>query len=261
MRGRFLGRFGHDGHAEPAADHLRNRLERHAFLGDRVIVVCGCALLEREPVDARGVKRCAAGPAVAAIADIGRHAFLAREVDQDRNEAVVALAMGGRRKTNHGGADAGPRQRRSIPTRGGKRCGLVVLGGEASRRQQRDAGGDEQGRLGALELLADRQDRAAVELAIVGRNFEKSWLKPRWSTPSEPARAAAQEARSSSDPRWTSAPIAASAAAPASERARPETRWPAAIRSWTTAEPTKPVAPVTKTRMRSLQSWWRRYLR
>ncbi len=54
---------------------------------------------------------------------------------------------------------------------------------------------------------------------------------------------------SSRSPRWTPAPAAASVAAPASDRARPTTAWPAPISSATTAEPTNPVAPVTKMRM------------
>src|SRR6266567_3192391 len=52
---------------------------------------------------------------------------------------------------------------------------------------------------------------------------------------------------SSSAPRCTSAPTAASDAAAASERARPRTWCPASINSRTMAEPIKPVAPVTKT--------------
>ena len=44
-------------------------------------------------------------------------------------------------------------------------------------------------------------------------------------------------------------PDAARAFAEASERASPRTRWPAETSSGTTAEPMKPDAPVTKTRM------------
>src|SRR5262249_29176072 len=55
--------------------------------------------------------------------------------------------------------------------------------------------------------------------------------------------------RSSSEPRCTSAPAAASDLALASERARPRTWCPASINSSTIAEPMNPVAPVTKTRI------------
>ena len=35
-----------------------------------------------------------AGPAVRSIADIGRDAFLARDIDQARDETMIAVAMG-----------------------------------------------------------------------------------------------------------------------------------------------------------------------
>ena len=47
------------------------------------------------------------------------------------------------------------------------------------------------------------------------------------------------------------APAETSAAAEASERARPTTSWPEPMSSGTTAEPIQPDAPVTKTRMRT----------
>ena len=76
MRGCFLRRFGHDGDAEPSADQLGNRLERHAFLGDRMIAPRGRTLLQRETIDARGVEAVRGRPAVLAFADIGSGTFL-----------------------------------------------------------------------------------------------------------------------------------------------------------------------------------------
>src|SRR5579883_2098347 len=55
--------------------------------------------------------------------------------------------------------------------------------------------------------------------------------------------------RSSRLPRCTSAPALLSDLAPVSDRASPSTRYPASINSLTTAEPTKPVPPVTNMRM------------
>ncbi|MGY3292078.1 putative NAD-dependent protein-ADP-ribosyltransferase YbiA (DUF1768 family) [Bradyrhizobium sp. LM3.6] len=80
---------------------------------------------------------------------------------------MIALAMGGRRKTNHGCADAGQRQRSRFRHAWKAVRGLVVLGRKAAGGEQRDAGGDDKRTVRAVELLADRQDRAAVELAIV----------------------------------------------------------------------------------------------
>src|SRR5579859_7449360 len=71
-----------------------------------------------------------------------------------------------------------------------------------------------------------------------------------------PSAAAAPPCRlpgSSRLPRCTPAPAAVSAAAASSERARPVTSCPAPSSSATTADPMNPVAPVTNTRMRTLQ--------
>ena len=90
---------------------------------------------------------------------------------------------------------------------------------------------------------------ARLSIALFSANFEKSWMKAQWMTPSDPAAPRLRLSTSSSDPRWTSAPAAASLSADASDRARPRTEWPAPRRSATMAEPTKPLAPVTKMRM------------
>src|SRR5499427_1743848 len=71
-------------------------------------------------------------------------------------------------------------------------------------------------------------------------------------TPSAAVAPLRRLSRSSSEPRCTSAPAAASDLALASERARPRTWCPASINSRTIAEPMNPVAPVTKTRMLNL---------
>src|SRR5205807_629765 len=68
-------------------------------------------------------------------------------------------------------------------------------------------------------------------------------------TPSDAAASSRSVSRSSRLPRRTSAPVAARAAAEASERASPTTSWSAPSSSGTTAEPIQPDAPVTKTRM------------
>src|SRR5262249_6709592 len=68
-------------------------------------------------------------------------------------------------------------------------------------------------------------------------------------TPSEAAAAMRRLSRSSRSPRCATAPLAVSAAAPPSDRARPVTSCPASRSSSTTAEPMCPVAPVTKTCM------------
>ena len=58
--------------------------------------------------------------------------------------------------------------------------------------------------------------------------------------------AVASVSGSSSEPRWTVTPLAWSASALASERARPVTAYPFASSSSVTAEPIQPEAPVMK---------------
>ena len=76
-----------------------------------------------------------------------------------------------------------------------------------------------------------------------------SWRKARWTTASTSAAAARRTSRSRTSPRTGVAPAASTAAAEASERARPWTSWPASRSSGTTADPIQPEAPVTNTRM------------
>ena len=64
----------------------------------------------------------------------------------------------------------------------------------------------------------------------------------------------AEQGGASTTPILTSAPTSFNFLAEASERASPVTLWPAAISSFTTLNPMKPVAPVTKTRI----SFWLR---
>ena len=78
----------------------------------------------------------------------------------------------------------------------------------------------------------------------------KSCLNARWMTPSASAAPARRLSMSSREPRRTRAPAAVRASAEASDLARPVTSWPAAMSSGTTADPTQPDAPVTKTCMR-----------
>ncbi len=81
----------------------------------------------------------------------------------------------------------------------------------------------------------------------------KSWSNAVCTTASAAAAPRARLAVSSSVPRTGSAPIAATAAAPVSERVSPSTWCPAPINPRTTADPTNPVAPVTKTRIAQLR--------
>lgn len=75
MFGRLGGRFRDDRQGEAFADDLGDLTRRHAFVGDPVIPRARGPLFEREPVEVRRIEPVHAWPAVAPIADIGRHAF------------------------------------------------------------------------------------------------------------------------------------------------------------------------------------------
>jgi hypothetical protein len=53
----------------------------------------GGAPLQCEPIVAGGVEPVHGRPAVEPLADIGGHAFLAGELDEPWNEAVIAMAV------------------------------------------------------------------------------------------------------------------------------------------------------------------------
>jgi hypothetical protein len=65
-------------HLQPAAQRLGDRLHRHALLVDRVVDRARLRLLKRQTVQPRHVGNVRRRPAIAAIADVGRHTLLAR---------------------------------------------------------------------------------------------------------------------------------------------------------------------------------------
>ena len=138
MPGRLFTRLGDDRHAEPAADHLGDRLERHALVGDRVIGSALDALFERKPVEAGGVEPMHAGPAVLSIADIGSYAFLACDSDQTRDETMIAVAMSRWRQTHCGRAHAPCRDGGGCHLGGAREIGRgpVGLGRDPARSQR-----------------------------------------------------------------------------------------------------------------------------
>src|SRR3984957_11492402 len=90
---------------------------------------------------------------------------------------------------------------------------------------------------------------SAADTASIPPNGSRSCRCATWMTPSESAAASLSPSRSWRSPRRTFAPSADTAAAAASDRARPVTSCPAAMSSGMMYEPEWPVPPVTKTRM------------
>ncbi len=81
-----------DRHIEVAANDLGDVTRGDGF-GDSVERRAGRAVLERETVEPGCIEPVHGRPAVGAIADVRGRALPARDVDQDRDEAVIALAV------------------------------------------------------------------------------------------------------------------------------------------------------------------------
>ncbi|HUC74869.1 MAG TPA: hypothetical protein VMS04_06245 [Vicinamibacterales bacterium] len=69
------------------------------------------AALERQAKEAGGVEPVHSRPSVAALAEVRRHTFLARDADEHRDEGVIAVTMHRWRQAYHGRAHAACCQR------------------------------------------------------------------------------------------------------------------------------------------------------
>jgi hypothetical protein len=87
--------------------------EQDAFLGDTVIACSRGALLQCKPEKMSSIKPMHSGPAVEPFAYIGGNAFLTGQIDEERNETVIALAMHGGSEPNYRHAHAAFQQRGS----------------------------------------------------------------------------------------------------------------------------------------------------
>jgi hypothetical protein len=108
------------------------------------------------------------GPAVGAVADHGRDAGRSGDVDQRRDEPVVAAAVHGGRQpddrrpdTALGQGESGGFGRDAVAA-GRLRIAVVSFGGEATERRDHRARRHDERLAGALERVADRFDCAQV---------------------------------------------------------------------------------------------------
>jgi hypothetical protein len=101
MLGRLGGGLGDDRHTEAAADHAGDVSERHALVGHPMEGGTRRTLLKHKPVEMGNIEPVHRRPAVVPVAHIRRNALFSRDADQCRNEAVIALAMDGRREAHH----------------------------------------------------------------------------------------------------------------------------------------------------------------
>lgn len=78
---------------QPTTDHRSNLPKRDSFFRDRVISDPHVDPFKGEPVYSGGIEPVCYRPAVQPVADIRRNTFLARQADEDRNEAVISIAV------------------------------------------------------------------------------------------------------------------------------------------------------------------------
>ena len=164
--------------AEVPPDRSRDLEHRDALLGDAVQRRAGRRRPQREPEEARRVEPVDGGPAIGPAADVGRDAVGAGDVDQLRDEAVVALTVDRRGKPEQRSAHAALREReRGLvggdavdPPEPGRGESSSVL--DLAGLEQRDPRGDDEGFAGAGERLADGLDRAQVRAIAAGQVAE-----------------------------------------------------------------------------------------
>ena len=98
------------GEVELPADRRGDVAQRHALLSHPVQHGSGRGVFQREAEQTRGVEAVDRGPVVAPVADVPRDALVARDADERRNEAGVAVAVDARREANARRAHAGRRE-------------------------------------------------------------------------------------------------------------------------------------------------------
>ena len=101
MLGCLLRRFANDRHIQVPADYISDVSERHALFGDAMIPGSRGTLLKHEPVKMSSIEPMHRGPAVEPIAYLDRNALLTCNADENRNEAMITIAMDRWRKAHH----------------------------------------------------------------------------------------------------------------------------------------------------------------
>ena len=93
------------GHLQPAAQRLGDGLHRHALFVDRVVDCARFRLLKCQTVQPRHVGNMRRRPAIAAIADVGRNALLARHRSNVRHQPLL-VGVVNLRQPHDGGVHA-----------------------------------------------------------------------------------------------------------------------------------------------------------
>ena len=174
MRDRVLLRFGNDRDIQATADHCGDILEGHALICNCVEWAALAPSLERDREQTRRIEPVDAGPTIEAFAHVRGHALLASQFHQDWNEAMVAVAVYGRRK---------PNRRRAYAASGGRKGGRFGHPREVRRRSilfcpegafkgERHSRGDDERTAGTLERGGKSFDGTAILGTVFGKPLE-----------------------------------------------------------------------------------------
>src|SRR5580698_2366072 len=165
MAGGLLGRLADNRHVQASADDARDVLERHALVSDAVVPGSRRTLLNHQPVKMGSIEPVHRGPAVLAVTHICRNALFARDGDETRDKAVVAVAMHRGREAHHRHAYA-PRRylKQSIFRLPGKiGIGSIVFGCNwALTLKEQGPGSDDHRAARTGESVSQRRDGAPV---------------------------------------------------------------------------------------------------
>src|SRR5882672_3009632 len=97
---RFLLREADHGHLQAPADNLSDLPHRYSFFSDRVVPAARFALLQRKPVETGNIENMRRRPAIESLANIGRGALFAGNLDRVGDEALLDRVVD-LRKTHH----------------------------------------------------------------------------------------------------------------------------------------------------------------
>src|SRR5258707_223640 len=112
------------------------------------------------------------GPSVDSLTDVCRHSLLSRDTDQNWDEPMVTVAVNGWCQEHNRNAHPAVSDRAGSFFGGNARIGIrrrghAVLGRQVSRRQQANAGGDNERSTSPDERRTKRLDRTSIDLAVL----------------------------------------------------------------------------------------------
>ena len=224
---RLLRRHGDRRHLQALANDFHDVADRHSLFSDRVIPGACLLLLQRQPVETGGIENVHRGQRLSPSPTYAETPFSrARSTKGVMRPCLTVLWTWGSRTTD----TFLPAADTEAPANSEAFRGLGRLGLKVSSVAGRPAAAFPipvpevmiRGRSDPVSA-APRASMARLSFSQFATNFEKSWSKAQWITPSDLAAPRRRLSRSSRSPRCASAPAATRDRAPASDRVSPST--------------------------------------